>query len=194
MTLLQPTWLQHISIIRRIVSKRFLMVWRQWYSCAKRILDWSKCRGLDQWKHIPKSLLRIIRLSSGTIQRKHSDAAIKRKTSYLLKAGPVWNKRMFYDGTHKYNGHWPAFLTYLTYFTPNTADCSSFFFIFFHFFSFFLPANGSRFANSKRINVSIQGTVVFYLSRRRMVMPSVCFSERTSFFFRVISIRPSLSV
>ena len=76
-------------------------------------------------------LSRIIRLSSGTIQRKHSDAATKMKTSYLLKAGPVWNKRMIYDGTHIYNNFWPAFLTYLNYSTPNNGDCSSFF----HFFA-----------------------------------------------------------
>ena len=66
--------------------------------------------------------------------------------------------------------------------------------VFFQFFSVFLPANGPRLANSKRINVNIQGTVMFYSSRRRMVMSSVCFSERTSFLFRVISSRPSLSV
>ena len=34
------------------------------------------------------------------------------------------------------------------------------------FFNFFLLANGPRFADSKRINVSIRGTVVFYSSRR----------------------------
>jgi len=51
---------------------------------------------------------------------------------------------MIYDGTHRYNGFWPAFLTYLMYSTRNTGDCSSIFFI-------FLPANGLRFADSKRI-------------------------------------------
>jgi hypothetical protein len=36
----------------------------------------------------------------------------------------------------------------------------------FSIFFIFLPANGPRFADNKRINVSIQGTVVFYSSRR----------------------------
>ena len=79
---------------------------------------------------------------------------------------------MFYDGTHKYNGLWPAFLTYLTYFTPNTADCSSFYFSFFHFFCW-LTAHVLQVANASKLmayqanqNVGIQGTVVFYSSRR----------------------------
>ena len=38
--------------------------------------------------------------------------------------------------------------------------------VFFQFFSVFLPVNGPRFANSKRINVGIQETVVFYSSRQ----------------------------
>jgi len=37
---------------------------------------------------------------------------------------------------------------------------------FFSVFLYFFLAKGPRFADSKRINVSIQGTVVFYSSKR----------------------------
>jgi len=73
---------------------------------------------------------------------------------------------MIYDGTHKYNGLWPAFLTYLTYFTPNTADCSSFFSVFF----VFLPANGLRFADSKRQAYGPSSQTKYGHSRNRSVL------------------------
>ena len=48
---------------------------------------------------------------------------------------------MTYDGTHKYNGLWPAFLIYLIYSTQTLLIVQV----------FFLPANGLCLADSKRL-------------------------------------------
>ena len=74
---------------------------------------------------------------------------------------------MIYDGTHKYNGLWPAFLIYLIYSTPNTADCSSFFSFFCRLTAYVLQiANAKLMAHQAKQNMGIQETVVFYSSRR----------------------------